>query len=66
MAKKYLISETTRVQREKIANDALALSTLDAPKPSADTLELVNEYVKGNMEINDVLQKTIERYRVQV
>lgn len=64
MAKKYSISETTRVQREKIANDAL--STLDAPEPSADTLELVNEYVKGNMEINDVLQKMIERYRVSV
>lgn len=66
MAKKYSISETTRVQREKIANDALALSTLDAPEPSADTLELVDEYVKGNMEIKDVLQKTIERYRVSV
>lgn len=66
MAKKYLISETTRVQREKIANDALALSTLDAPEPSKDTLDLVDEYVKGNMEINDVLQKTIERYRVSV
>lgn len=66
MAKKYSISETTRVQREKIANDALILSTLDAHEPSADTLELVEEYVKGNMEINDVLQKTIERYRVSV
>ena len=66
MAKKYSISETTRVQREKIANDALALSTLDAPEPSADTLELVDEYVKGNMEIKDVLQKTIERYRASV
>ena len=66
MAKKYSISETTRVQREKIANDALALSTLDASEPSEDTMELVNEYVKGNMEINDVLQKTIERYRVSV
>lgn len=66
MAKKYSISETTRVQREKIANDALALSTLDALEPSSDTLELVNEYVKGNMEIKDVLQKTIDRYRVPV
>ena len=64
MAKKYSISETTRVQREKIANNALALSTLNAPEPSADTLELVDECVKGNVEINDVLQKTIERYGV--
>ena len=64
MSKKYSVSETTRVQREKIANDALAISILDAPEPSKDTLELVDEYIKGNMEISDVLKKTIEQYRV--
>ena len=64
MSKKYSVSETTRVQREKIANDALAISILDAPEPSKDTLKLVDEYIKGNMEISDVLKKTIEQYRV--
>lgn len=66
MSKKYSVSETTRVQREKIANDALAISILDAPEPSKDTLELVDEYIKGNMEIGDVLKKTIEQYRVSI
>ena len=64
MAKKYSVSETTRVEREKIANDALAISVLDAPEPSESTMELVEEYVKGNMEISEVLKKTIARYKV--
>lgn len=66
MAGKYSIAETTRVQREKIANDALAISVLDAPEPSKETLDLVDEYIKGNMEINEVLKKTIDKYRVTV
>lgn len=64
MSKNYSISDTTRVQREKIANDAMAISILDAPMPTEDTLKLVGEYINGNMEIDDVLNKTIEKYRV--
>lgn len=60
MQKKYSVSETTKVEREKIANDALGISTLDAAEP---TKELVNQYILGNMEISDVLQKTINRYK---
>lgn len=59
----YSISETTREQRAKIANDALALSTLDAPEPSADTLELVNEYIEGNIEIPEILKRVIDKYK---
>lgn len=57
MAKKYSVKDTTRVEREKIANDALAISILDAPEPTENTKKLVNEYVNGNMEIGEVLQK---------
>ena len=66
MAKKYSVAETTRVQREKIANDALAISILDAPTPTENTLKLVDEYIKGKMQINDVLQKTILQYKVSI
>ena len=65
MSKNYSISETTRVQREKIANDAMAISILDAPKPTDSTLKLVDEYINGKMEIETVLNKTIEKYKVQ-
>lgn len=66
VGKKYTISETTRVQREKIANDALAISVLDAPQPSERTMSLVDEYIKGNMEIEDILKETINYYQVSL
>ncbi len=66
MADKYSVAETTRVQREKIANDALAISVLDALEPSKETLDLVDEYIKGNMEISEILKMTIDKYRVTV
>lgn len=66
MAKKYSVKETTRVEREKIANDALAISILDAPEPTANTKKLVDEYINGSMEIGEVLQKTIAQYKVPV
>ncbi len=64
MNKKYSIAETTMVEREKIVNDALALSTLDAAEPTRQTKALIGQYIKGNMEISEVLKKTIERYKV--
>lgn len=66
MAKKYSVKETTRVEREKIANDALAISILDAPEPTETTKKLVNEYINGDMEIREVLQKTIAQYKVSL
>ncbi len=63
MQRKYSVSETTRVEREKIANDALGISTLDAAEPTEETKKLVNEYILGNMEISDVLEATINRYK---
>ena len=63
MQRKYSVSETTRVEREKIANDALGISTLGAAEPTDETKKLVNEYILGNMEISDVLEATINRYK---
>ena len=63
MVKHYTVSKTTRVQREKIANDALGLSMLDAPEPTMETQSLVRRYVEGHMEIADALTATLNRYR---
>ena len=63
MAKDYSVQGTTKLQREKIMNDAIALSTLDAPEPSEETKKLMLEYVNGNLEITDVLELTIRRYQ---
>ncbi len=63
MAKDYSIKGTTKLQREKYVDDAIALSTLDAPEPSAETMELMRDYVDGKREISEVLQLTINRYK---
>jgi hypothetical protein len=62
MAKDYSVQGTTKLQREKYMNDALALSTLDAPEPSAEAFELAQEYIDGKIELADALRITIERY----
>ena len=66
MGKDYSVQGTTKLQREKYVNDALALSTLDAPEPSTETMTLMREYVDGKREIADVLKQTIDRYKVRV
>ncbi len=63
MTKDYSVSGTTKLQREKYVNDALAISVLDAPEPSPETLALMREYVDGKREISDILKITIDRYK---
>ena len=62
--KKYTIKETTKVMREKIVNDALAISTLDASEPTKETMDLVQEYIDGQKEISEILEATIKRYKI--
>ncbi len=64
MAKNYSVQGTTKLQREKYVNDAIALSTLDASEPSAETMALMRDYVDGKREISDILEATIKRYKV--
>jgi len=58
------VQGTTKLQREKYVTDAIALSTLDAPEPSEQTMKLMQEYIDGKREISEVLKLTIERYKV--
>lgn len=62
--KKYSIAETTKVEREKIANDALSISMLDAKKPSDETMELIKSYIDGKEEISEILKTTINKYKL--
>ena len=62
--RKYSIKDTTKVIREKIVNDALAISTLDASEPTQETMNLVQEYIDGKKEISEILEDTINRYKV--
>lgn len=61
--KKYTITETTKVQRERITRDALSISMLDAKKPTDETMDLVKKYIDGEKEISDILKLTINKYK---
>lgn len=65
MAKDYSVQGTSKLQREKYAADALALSTLDAPEPSSEAMELMREHIDGKREISEILQLMLDRYRVK-
>ncbi len=50
----YLIKDTTREQRLAFVNKALAISLSGAKEPSPRVIELLNEYIEGNIELKDV------------
>ncbi len=59
--KSYLIKDTTREERQKYVDDALTISQIDAGAPSKGTIELLDLYIAGKMEIEDVQKEIIRR-----
>ncbi len=59
----YLIKDTTKEQRQNIVNDALAISLLGADKPSEEVIKLLETYVNGEIEVDEITKKIIESYQ---
>lgn len=59
---KYLINATTREGRAKLIDEALAISTLDCKAPSDEEMKLLQKYIDGEMEIDEVQQTLIKKY----
>lgn len=57
------MNETTKEERIALANKALAISLSGAEPPSKETLELVNQYVEGNITLEQVQQAVINKYK---
>lgn len=60
--KKYMIKETTKVEREKIVQDAYAIAVSTGEPPTEEMMQLVQEYVDGKKEISEILEETIQKY----
>lgn len=58
----YLIKNTTREQRIKLVKNALGMVITDDRLPSDDAIKLVNKYINGEMELEEVKNKIIEKY----
>jgi len=63
LSKEYSVPTTTREEREKMVNNALALSTLDAPEPTRFTKRLAEQFIEGNLSEGEMLRTAIERYQ---
>lgn len=60
---KYLIDETTKEERLELVYKALGISTSDAKEPSEETMKIVNEYIEGITELNEVQKRVINLYK---
>lgn len=60
---KYLISETTKEERLKLVYKALGISMSDAPAPSKEAMDIVNQYIEGNMELEEVQKRIVDMYK---
>ncbi len=63
--KKYLIKNSTREERQKMFNDAIAISMLGARAPSQEDMELYQKYIDGEMELDEIKRIAIEKYTVK-
>jgi len=64
MGNSYLVQDTTKLQREKYANDALSIAVLDAPMPSDFARECMQDYIDGKCELEEARRRVIDRYKV--
>lgn len=59
----YLIKDTSKEERKKIARNAFGISIASNEIPSKEVIELVKQYINGNMELEEVQKKVIDIYR---
>ena len=59
----YWIKDTNKEERKKIAKNAFGISIASNEIPSKEVIELVKQYINGNMELEEVQKKVIDIYR---
>ena len=59
----YLIKDTSKEERKKIVKNAFGISIASNEIPSKEVIELVKQYINGNMELEEVQKKVIDIYR---
>lgn len=58
-----LIKDTTREERKKIIEDAIAISSVDSLPPTDMGMKLYHKYIEGEMELSDITQYLIAAYK---
>lgn len=59
---KYSIADTTKEQRAKFVADAIAINALGAEPLTKENRALIQRYVEGDIEIDDLRKSIIDKY----
>jgi len=59
----FLIKDTTTDERRKLVSDALGVSRLGGGEPSDEIKELVDHYIDGKMELDEIQKIILENYQ---
>ena len=60
---KYGIPNTTKEQREKFVADAEAINLLGAEPLTKENRDLLQTYIDGENELNELRKKKIDKYK---
>ena len=60
---KYLIKDTTMEERLELVEKALSISLSGAEAPSKEVIDLVNEYIDGKKELEEIQKLVIQKYK---
>ena len=60
---KYLIKDTTMEERMELVQKALTISFTGADKPTDEMMELINQYIDGIMELDEIQKIILEKYQ---
>lgn len=60
---KYLIKDTTKEERLQYVQKALLISMSDADKPSNKVMMLIQEYIDGKKELDEIKKEIIKEYQ---
>ena len=59
----YLIKDTTKAERKKLVENALGISLLGAGAPTEETKLLIDLYINGEIELQEVKKRIINKYQ---
>lgn len=59
----YLIKDTTKEERSNMVKNALAIVAPDNALPSDETLNLAKKYIDGEIELDEIKELIINKYK---
>ena len=60
---KYLIKDTTKEERLEYVKKALLISLSEAEKPNTKVMMLIQEYIDGKKELDEIKKEIIKEYQ---